>query len=220
LTSHNPTQPPSVDRQLFEAAVQPEQFLVTGGLPRPPRFVRFDALLVLEPRRFVLQRLDPHVHVALHLAGGPSELLRDHVLRDDLEERVQVGVDVDPLADLLLEEGRHPLDDEVDEGRRVDHVHFLHLDGVGFLDADEELLHDGGRHLEEVLEEGDAGVEDVDVAGHAHLLRLQAEVAYHQHDLHEVGDVGGFEVGGGGARHRDALAVGGDPRHDHSAPEE
>ena len=146
----------------------------------------------------------------VHLPSTPAVLLRQDFLRDELVQTVHILVDVDPVPDLLLQERLHPVDDGVDDGQRVHDVHFLELDRVGFLDAHQEFLNDGGGDLGEVVDGGRAGVEDVHVAGHPHLLGGEPNIADHEGEFHDVGDVGGVEVFDGGAHDGDALAVGGE----------
>lgn len=47
----------------------------------------------------------------LGLAGFPSVLLGQHVLRDELEQGLHVGVDVYPVSDFLLKERFGEVDD-------------------------------------------------------------------------------------------------------------
>jgi hypothetical protein len=193
---------------------------VTLRRSRSLRLIRQDPLLLPEPGLVLLQHPDPLVAVLLHLAGRPAELLREHLPRDELQEGVDGRMDHDPPADLLLEEERDLLDDEVDEGRGVDDVHLLHLDRVGLLDADEELLDSHRGDFGEVLEDGDAGVQHVDIPQDPHVFGLDPHVAYHEDELEEVVQVGGVEVDGEGAGHVDASEVWSEARHDSDAPAE
>lgn len=149
----------------------------------------------------------------LQAPGVAAILRRQDLPRDELVQRLEaVGVHVDPVPDLLLEERLHPVDDRVDQRRDVDHVHLLQLDRVGLLDAHEELLDDRRRELGEVVRGGDARVQHVDVAGDPDLLGGQADVADHQDELHAVGD-GRVKDGLVEAAHADhPLAVRGQAR--------
>jgi hypothetical protein len=154
----------------------------------------------------------------VNLASCAAVLLWQDVLRDELVQGLHVRMDVDAVADLLLDEGLHPVNDGVDDGRRVHHVHLLQLDRVGFLDAHQELLDDGGRDLREVINGGDAGVQNEDISGDSDLLGGEPHVPDHERDLHDVGDVGRLEVLDGGAHDGDAFAVGGQARKGRTLP--
>ena len=143
----------------------------------------------------------------LYGSGVAAVLGGQHLPRDVLVQALQGAVDEYPVADLLLEEGLDEVDDGVDDGADVDHVHLLELDRVGLLHADQELLHEGGRELGEVGGRRDARVQDVDVAGDPDKLLLQPDVADHQDELHRLGDVRRRDVLVLAAHHHDAPAV-------------
>lgn len=117
-----------------------------------------------------------------------------YVLGHELVQTLQVGVHVDSLADLLLKEGLHPANYGVDERGDVDHVHLLEFDRIGLLDADQELLDKGRGDFGEVVGGGDAGVQDVHVAGDSDLFFGESHVTHHEHQFHDVGQVGGVHV--------------------------
>lgn len=62
------------------------------------------------------------------------------------------------------------------------------------LNADQELLDDCRRELGEMAGRRHAGIENVHIAGNAHLFLFQSNVADHQNQFHDVRHVGRGDV--------------------------
>lgn len=207
-----------VDVQLPEGALHAEEVIAGLGSAGAKGLVRLLVLLVLEPLGVVDQLLLPPLVQLDDAAGLAAVLVGQEVTGHHLVETLHVVVEGYAAADLLLHERLHKVEDSVHQRRDVDHMHLLHLHGIGLLHGDQELLHHGGRELGEVGGAGHRRVQDEDVAGDADALLRQAHVPDHQGHLHGVQDVVGLEVAIDTPDERDAASIGRNPRESRAVP--
>lgn len=121
-------------------------------------------------------------------------------------------MDMNTVSNFLFQEWLNPLDDGVYNGGSVDYMDFFKFDRVGFLDAHQKLFDNGRCHFGEVTNRSYSGVQNVDVSSNSNFFCGKTDVANHQSNLHGVGNVGSFKIGGTGSEDGYAFAVFGEPR--------
>ena len=125
----------------------------------------------------------PTIHV-LDWTSFTTILSWKHCFGNKVVQSFETAMDVDSLANFLLQERLDKVDDGVNNRRNVDHMHLLQFDGVGFLHTDQELLDQRWGELGKVGWSCHCGIQNINISCHSGLLLEQTDVSDHHRDLH------------------------------------